>query len=229
MREQQPAGGARSGAGDFVAAVRRRARATLLATAWVRALSIAIGVVFLLGVADFLFRLPWGVRAGHLLLLALGCFELGRRLVLPAVRFRPSLADVALRLEGAGPGAAARGRLASGVELSEASSAGLGRALAARAAADADAAVRAIAGERFIRRRELARSAALLGLAAVIAGGTALARPDLARIGLVRAFLPFAGAEWPKRTAVVDGTAVEVHPIGEALTLRALVTRTAQA
>jgi hypothetical protein len=191
--------------------------------------AIGLAAVFLVGAADFVFRLPWGVRLGHLVLLAIGGFELARRVVMPAVRFRPSLADVALRLERAEAGVGARGRLASGVELAGARTEGVGRVLADRAAAEADEAARALAGGRFIRRNELGRAAALLALAAVIAGGTALARPDLARIGLARTFWPFADVDWPKRTAVVDGTEAEVHPIGESLTLRALLTRTQQA
>ena len=38
--------------------------------------------------------------------------------------------------------------------------------------------------------------------------------------------LPWAGASWPKRTAVADVTRLEAHPLGAALPLRALLTKT---
>jgi len=230
MTDLEPAGGGkRREASEFVSAVRRRARATLVASAWCQVIAAALGAVFVLVVADFLFRLPRGVRALHLAVLAVGAFELVRRMLLPALRFRPRLADVALRIERSEAGASARGRLASGVELASEPRSGLTGSLAARAAADADAAARSLGDARFLRRKGLARAAAVLGVTALVVGGPGLARPDLAGTGLARLFAPLAKVEWPKRTEVEDATLVEVHPIGEALPLRALLTRTNQA
>lgn len=211
---------------SLVRQVRVRARRALLAGAWARAAALTIGAVFAIGVADFALRFPPGVRLVLLAALLYGIFEVFRRLVLPAWRFRPSLADVALRLEraGAGPGV-----LASGVDLAtnrREDAGALTRGLAEQARAEADTAASGAGRAAHVRGSDLWRGVVVLLAAAVIAGVPAVVRPDLAAIGLSRTLLPFGGAEWPRRTALVDATLVAVHPIGEALPLRAVVTKT---
>ncbi|VAX41735.1 hypothetical protein MNBD_PLANCTO03-1216 [hydrothermal vent metagenome] len=217
-------------AAALVERVGRRARATLLATAWLRAAAVVVAVVLLLGTLDYLFRLPRGVRLIHLAAMGYGAWVLGQRVILPAVRFRPKPAEIALRLERAAEGNRAAGWLASGVEFGHApaqnSRNDLTAALAAHSTAQADAAAQALTGQRFLKRTGLVRAAALLTVVVLVAGGSTLSRPDLAMTGLARTLWPFGHAEWPKRTALVDATATLVHPIGEALPLRALLTRT---
>lgn len=213
----------------LVGRVRRRARATLVWAAGLRSLALVLGVVLLLGALDYVFRLPRPLRVVNLAAMGWGLFELVRRVVLPAVRFRPGLAEVALRIERAAGDST--GRLASGVELGgfgpgESGGSRLTAALSRAAGDEADAFAGALGGTRFVQRRGLALAGALLAVVALLAGGSAVVRPDLARIGLARTLWPLGDTQWPKRTALADATTTRVHPLGEALQLRALLTRT---
>ncbi len=206
--------------------LRSRARALLLAQ---RALFIGVLLlgagVSLVGL-DYLLRFPSWIRWFHLALGASSGVFLGVRLLGPALRFRPSLTSVALRLERDNPRLA--GSLASAVEFSrDPSSPDSPTALALEravigAAADRFKGVRAGA---LLRPRALTRRALQLGaLAALVVSALAL-KPDLTRIGATRLLAPWAGAQWPKRTGIADATAIAVHPRGAALPLRAGVTR----
>ncbi len=220
-------------AAALVERVGRRARAALLAAAWLRSVALVLAVVLVLGLLDYLFRLPRGVRVVHFAAMGYGLFELTRRVILPAIRFRPKPAEIALRIERASAGPGAAGRLASGVEFGIASrtfdgAQDLTSALAAQTSAEADAAAGALTGRRFVNRVGLVRAAAFLAIVLLLAGGPVLIRPDLAQTGVARTLWPFGASEWPKRTALADATDAVVHPLGEALPLRALLTRTAQ-
>ncbi|MBK7404301.1 MAG: hypothetical protein IPJ41_06610 [Phycisphaerales bacterium] len=224
MTEQQGRSGGMTPATAFVGGLRRRVRAVLVASAWLRAAALLLACLFALGAIDYLFRLPRGVRVLHLGLLAFVGFELWRRLIRPASGLRPSLADVALRIERVRP--EARGRLASGVDLAQGPEpSALSADLVRRASASADEIARSLRGSKLVRTRDLARAGLLLAAVVVVAGGAGLARPELARVGLARTIWPFARIDWPKRTMVRDATLAGVHPIGEALPLRALLTK----
>lgn len=221
---EQHATPARTPAVEFVVGLRRRVRAVLLASAWLRSIALALACLFVLGAADYLFRLPRGVRMVHLGALCFVGFELWRRVIRPAARCRPALADLALRVEVVQP--EARGRLASGVDLAGAAPrSALGDRLARQVSGRADEIARSLHGTRLVRTRELARAGVLLALVVIITGAAGAARPDLARISLGRTLWPFARIDWPKRTAIRDATNTGVHPIGEALPLRAILTR----
>lgn len=222
-----PAG---SEARRLVDRVARRAHTALLTEAWCLALAAVCGAVILLVVLDFAFRLPRGVRVLHLAALGYGVYVLARRVVLPAVRFRPTASEVALRIERADEAARARDRLASGLELARPSgtdaSNGLTKQLAAQAVAGADSVAKQIGETRFVRTRSARRAAGLLAAVVIVVAGTGLAAPGLASIGLRRTLMPLGDTAWPKRTAVADATGVKVHPIGEPLSMRALLTKT---
>ncbi|MDQ7012719.1 MAG: hypothetical protein Q9O74_02345 [Planctomycetota bacterium] len=236
-------GGGRSGEGAaarLVARVGRRARAVLLAEAWLWALAAVVGAVFVLVVVDYVFRLPRGVRVLHLVALGYGVFVLWRRVVRPAVRFRPEGTEIALRIERAAEAARARDRLASGLELADGAAegesadgalgaSGLSSSMAQRAAADADVIAAGMGERRFVQTGALRRAGVVFVAVVVVVSGMGVVRPTLAGIGIARTVWPFAGTAWPKRTAVVDATGVEVQPIGEALAMRALLTKTNQA
>jgi hypothetical protein len=59
--------------------------------------------------------------------------------------------------------------------------------------------------------------------------GLAATWPRLTAIGATRMLLPWAGAEWPKRTELADATPRAPHPLGTALPLRAALVRSDRA
>jgi hypothetical protein len=212
----------------LVESVRRRARSAVLSAAWIRAAALVLAVLLVFVALDYVFRLPRAVRAVNLALCVWGLVELWRRMVLPAVRFRPSPAEVAMRIERA---AGTGDRLASGVQFAGVQPAGpgdnpLAAALARATADEADRAAVEIAARRFVQRRGVARAAGMFTIVAALAAGSAGVRPDLAATGVARALWPLGDARWPTRTAVLDATDVAVQPVGEAMPLRAVLTRT---
>ncbi|MEO1583334.1 MAG: hypothetical protein AAFR96_02040 [Planctomycetota bacterium] len=241
--------------GGLAAEALRRVRARIRAVAVGEKLLAGAGGVlaWLLGAGllDYLFRLPGWVR---LIMLGVGVSLLAaavvRRLV-PVWRLRPRLSTIALRLEQTALGRerGLAGVLASGVALGSTtrtagdSSGDLSgdtrsdadggepesmTALREAAAKRADEAMRgakpwSLVDLRAFRRR--AAWAAAIAIAAVAIAGTS---PTSAGTGFLRQIAPLGSAEWPKRYAVVDATAAEVHPIGASLPIRGLVTRTSR-
>ncbi len=207
--------------------LKRRSHAMLLAQRVSAIVATLLGLTLLLIGIDFLLRLPGPAR---LVLLVAGLGALGWALwtyLRPALRFRPGLTELALRAEATFPSVA--GRLASSVEFAMA---GLDvqNPLAARSVADTE---RRMSGETLRRmlsgRRTWRAVAACIGALAV--AGTCIAvNPAGARTGMLRLFAPLGPAEWPARTAVVSlmnevVPETWVHPRGQALALRARVTR----
>lgn len=207
-------------------ALRSRARATLISQRVMLVLVLlALGGASLI-LLDYLLRFPSWIRWFHLVVGIGATFFLLFRLAYPALRFRPSLTSLALRLERENP--RLRGLLASAVEFERGvtapespTAAALETAVIARAAHE----FHGVRAASILRRHALYRRGAqltALTLAFVAAG---LWRPDLARVGATRLIAPWSSAQWPKRTGIVDATSVAVHPRGAALALRAAVTR----
>ncbi|MFM9958789.1 MAG: hypothetical protein ACKVZJ_12005, partial [Phycisphaerales bacterium] len=150
--------------------------------------------------------------------------------VRPALRFNPDETEVALRVERSYPDL--KGKLGSASDLAH------GRAAfpSATSRGMADAGIRQTVNlwadrdaAGLVRTHALKRAAlALAGAAAVTAGLFALS-PSGFWIGAQRVVTPWSGAEWPKRTGVADATDAEVHALGAALPLRALLTRSQDA
>lgn len=210
--------------------VRSRAVGLLVLTGGATLLTGLVAVALAAGMLDFLLRTPAWLR---LILWVAGIGALvvaGRRLLLPAWRFRPSLTEVALRLEKSDEGkkAGLAGVLASGLELSQ-SQGGTSTTqwMSGRVVHEAAQRFRGVKAASVLSKTRARHS--MLSLAACAAGAMAvllIAGPRLTGIGASRIFAPWAGAQWPKRTAVVDITTTKVHPIGTALPLRAAITRT---
>ncbi|MDY7110016.1 MAG: hypothetical protein SYC29_15400 [Planctomycetota bacterium] len=172
---------------------------------------------------DYLLRMPGEFR---LVLLMASVAALGFgvwRLLIDGLQYRPTLTQLALRVERSAP--ALRGRLASCVEFTLA---GIDarNPLAARSVRETR---RRLAGESMraiIRPGRTLRCVGALLMLGAVAVALAAAYPAGARTGLARLLLPYGPARWPARTAVVslmheviehDG----VHPRGRALPLRA--------
>ena len=186
-----------------------------------------IGLTVCLVALDFVLRLPATPRltllVGGLALLGYGLWTYVR----PAVLFRPQLTELALRAERTFPAVA--GRLASSVEFA---ASGLDKVnpLAARSVTETE---RRLAGESLSRVLDSDRtwraSGAMLGVLAV-ATVLVIIDPAAAQTGLARLFAPFGSTQWPARTGVASlmnevVPDTRVHPRGQALALRALVTK----
>ena len=152
----EPGAGGRGNAGiDAVihelARLRRRAKAMLIAQRAATILAGAIAIGVLAAAIDFVIRTPDLLR---IVLLLIGAGVAGFfvwKLVVPALRFRPPLSEIALRIERTEAGAKSglRGVLASGIELARARECGreedLENRLAEPVLVGAEAAIRSLA------------------------------------------------------------------------------------
>ncbi len=187
----------------------------------------ALAVLLAAGAIDFLLRFPSAIRQ---VFFVAGCAVVGwaiARHLLPAIRFRPSLTSVALRVESQSP--EVHGRLASAIDFagsetlkkSDLLEQDLARVVIDHVARDVDG----VDLRRAIRHDITHRRTGELLLAVVAVVMLIGLSPAMTKIGAQRLLLPWTGAEWPKRTGVMNLTAEAVHPRGEAMAMRALLTR----
>lgn len=227
----QTAGASREGVEGLVrwlSGVRRTAWAMLVSqrVGWV--VAGVIGAIVVGGVLDYFLRAPTALRAGGLAGAAALLAVIVWRFILPALRFNPSLTEIALRIEraesGEKPGMS--GVLASGLELGTHRDALPAPELASAVVSAAAAQTRGVRALSVFRPGR-----AIIGVGMGVAAafgllGLSATQPELTRIGMARMLWPWGDAEWPKRTGVADATTIAYHPIGSALPLRALLTKT---
>jgi len=189
-----------------------------------------VAALLLIGMLDFAVRTPWFVR----------CVLVGTAAVVGgwhawsmlgrAATFRPTLVEVALRLEGteAGKQAGLSGRLASAVELAhDTTPTGLGVGMVQRLVAEMSvAAGRIPVVSSLISPRETLHRVGLLGLAVLPVLALGMKSPEYLAIGAQRVLTPWSETPWPNRFMVVDATLAAAHSVHAALPLRAVVTRT---
>lgn len=213
-------------------ALRATARAMLVTRATALLVAAAVGVAVGVGLADYLLRLPEAVRV-VLWVAGVGSVLYGIvRLVRPAIRFAPSLTDLALRIEASehGRDAELTGLLASGLELGLEPNRGDPGALEHHLRLG----VARRARERFAHAKpwhivSVGRTVRALGVLIVAVGGVAVLAqlsPTLTAIGARRVLTPWSDAAWPRRTELADATLARVHPLGVVLELRAALVRT---
>jgi hypothetical protein len=197
----------------------------------VGAITAAVLIYILFAAAiDYFLRMPTSVRI-VLWALAVGAFAvLLRRIVPPTWTFKPSLTEMALRLERTEDGkqAGLRGLLASGLELASAhAQTPIEEDLRRRTTQDAVMRLASVRpGAILLQPKRTAKVAFFLALAALSTFAISSWRPDLAQIGVARVLTPWTDSSWPKRTEVADENPLAAHPNGSALPLRALVTKT---
>lgn len=210
-------------------ALRWRIRLWLIVDRASTLLGTGLAVCLGAGLLDYLIRMPRPMRV-VLWLIGLGLIVGAiRRYVVPAVRFKPSLTDLALRIEQtpAGQSAGLRDLLATGLEFNEASQApGLRRQISAMASglfADLryGTVLRPVGGAR--------RGLTLLMLVVAVLGSVVSLAPLLTLLGAQRTLMPWTSAEWPSRTALLDATDERAHALTAALPMRAVLTRTNRA
>lgn len=220
-------------AAESLSRVRRRARFWLVLRGTSFVLSIAVMAVLVVGLLDYLVRAPSLLRGVLLLTGLAGLAWLVWRHVAPAVRFRPSLTELALRLEATelGREVGLPGRLASALELADSDQAtGPAGALIRDLTADVDARLKRLGPvTALVNPRNALHSLGVLALAAAPMVALAVLSPSSASIGAQRLFAPWSDAAWPRRFAVADATSTAVHPVTAALPLRAVLTRTPNA
>jgi hypothetical protein len=195
---------------------------------------------------DYALRLPEVFRL-VLLLGGLGALGYGVwAYLLPAVRFSPTVTQLALRVERSVPALA--GRLASSVDFAIAGVDQI-NPLASRSTRDTEARLTGDKLTSYVNPKRALRDLAIMAMILAAAGGFALTNPTFAETGLKRLFLPYSDTAWPARTGVESRMseiiiAGEVHPHsptadrrqptaehtgvfprGQALPLRAAVTR----
>jgi len=218
-----------------LARLRSRARALLVVQRVGLILAALIAAGLVMALVDVVLRLPMSLRVMNLAVAAAAVGVAIVRFVVPAVRFRPSLTDVALRVEGSRP--ELKGRLASALDFAREASLPqtpgsqppMSRALAAAVVRDAARSWKASDVTDLLRPGRAARNVGAVVLAAGLAMAPMLASPAMWSIGAERLIMPWTGAKWPARTDVADATSVKVHPLGRALPLRAAVIRTDRA
>lgn len=214
-----------------LARLRARARFLLVAGAAMRLLAVAIAAVCILALADYVLRLPRGMRVA-LWVGGLGLAAYAARLwVLPALRFRPRLTDIALRLEQSNIAGAQdlRDALASGLDFESGDfrTGDTERQLAegvVRRVGAAFSGVQARVGHLIKTRPAAQAAAAMLGAVAVVVA-MSLAWPGLTGIGAARILTPWRDIHWPRTTQIADVTGVRVHPMGMSLEVRGILTR----
>ena len=202
--------------------VGRRSRFLLLAQRVSLVLAWAIAGLIAVIVFDYALRLPAAFR---LILLLLGLAGVGYALwvyIRPAAIFRPSLTELALRVERIMP--ALSGRLASSVEFA-AGGIDQGNQLAARAVRETQTRLAGESISAVIDAKRTWRDGSIMLAVIGVAVALAIASPGGAATGLTRLFLPYSNTKWPARTGVESLMSATVHPRGAALPLRAQVTR----
>lgn len=178
-----------------------------------------------LGLIDYLLRLPQELRVALWVAGVLTALSAVRRWVVPALRFAPSLTDVALRVEKtpSAKRAGLHGLLASALELPQGGSVGH-PGLTERAVAAAERLFAQVdTREALLTTARAQRSTILLLTSLTPVLALALTFPALVRIGALRTLIPWRDIAWPKRAGVVDTTAHAAHALGSALPLRALL------
>ncbi|MBX3390337.1 MAG: hypothetical protein KF691_12885 [Phycisphaeraceae bacterium] len=223
-----PVAGVAKAIAPSLAALRWRIRLWLIVDRASTLLGSGLAVCLAAGLFDYLIRMPRAMRCALWLIgvaLILGAI---RRYVLPAIRFRPSLTDLALRIEQtpAGREAGLRDVLAAGHEFNIAQ-AGPGASLRRQIASMASGlfsdlrigtVLRPVGGAR--------RGLTLLMLTVAVLAAVVSLAPVMTLLGAKRTLLPWTDAQWPSRTALFDATAERAHALTAALPMRAVLTRT---
>lgn len=205
-----------------IESIRRRAWLMLLAQRVAVLAAWVIGGALALVVIDYIFRLPGPARLGLDVIIVIAILVALWRYVTPAVRFAPTLTDMAQRFEKVVP--SLRGHLASGVDFI------LGHeveqsALAAQAVAEAEQRVGRENLRALVAPKRTFSDLGVFAAAAALVAILCVTMPGSASIAAQRWFNPFGEARWLKRTGVESAMGKNVHPLGKALPLRARVTR----
>ena len=205
--------------------LRASARRRLVGQALTALAASLITAAAALGLLDYLLRLPKELRIALWVAGLIAAITAVRKWILPALRFSPSLTDIALRVERtpSAKRAGLEGLLASALEFPSDDP--------DRRTLLSDRAVRAAVTlfdqidtrEALLTTAKAQRSTILLLTSLTPVLALAVTFPVLVRIGVSRTLAPWRDVNWPKRAGVIDTTAHAAHALGSALPLRALL------
>lgn len=198
---------------------RASARSLLLQSQLALIVVGVIAFIIIVGLLDFALRLPDAFRfvllIGGLALLAWALV----RGVWPAIRFRPSLVEMALQVERRH--SSVQGRLASAVDLAM-SQADAESPLAQRSIADAESRAASVSFKNLLDARNARWLLAAAACTVLVGVFIVVSQPADASIATQRVLLPFGSAHWPARTALASQLDTDlVHPRGEPLVFAA--------
>lgn len=210
-------------------AIASRVRVLLLTRSLLIIISVIIAALLVLGLADYLLRLPVGVRLLALAALLVVVARIVLYGVLPALRTRMRETDVALLIEKHDP--ALRGLLASAIDLEHEEQGEHGaieqdnhalREAALRTASRRleQAELPSVLRPRVILPSVLSTTGVLLALLTLT-----LLSPLMLRVGAQRVLTPWVDARWPVRYAIYDVTARDPRAVDVPVPLRALIGR----
>ena len=194
-----------------------------------------VGVMLCAGIVcatlDWWLRFPSLVRTGFLVAILLAATHLVRRRVLPAIRFRPTVLDVAFRIERRNPHL--QGRLASAVDFSQQSpslatsvESSTRDQLTQQVIDDVDLSTEATELHKALRFGPTCKHATWLVIGITLLSLVGALSGNLLRVGATRVLMPWSDTRWPARTEVRALLADEsVHAKGVPLALRAELSR----
>ena len=181
-----------------------------------------VAALFLGGILDYLFRAPSWLRTAGLFGATVMVISLLSRRLLPALRFSPSVEDIALRLATPSGQFGIPAAIGLGSGFSGGSGSGISGKLAALAGERiGSAGVGTLSGSGLIRWQPAARAAGTLALAWLLVVSMFAYQPGLAWIGTRRMLLPWTEATWPRRYHVEAINTATVAPLGQAIVLQA--------
>ena len=202
---------------DRIRRVRGSIRRTVLELRLARLTAIVIPCFLVVAAFDFMLRLPDAVRWVILVAAVIAIFMDVRSRIWPAIRFRPTLVDVALRIESRFP--SLTGRLASGVDFARMPDSDR-NPMVVRSLVDLDLRASNHDFQGVVEKGTAHRMAVIAIALILVTTILTVLRPVDASIAARRILAPWMNVNWPARTELVSATGSDlVHARGEPLTL----------
>ncbi len=236
MDQQSPNPIEQTSSGHAVTLVRARVRLSRIASRLrrvlvFRALLVCVSALtlgaMLIGVLDYLLRLPGSVRMVLLLVLCATLARLIWQRVRPAVRTRMSPTDIALQIERQDP--SVRGVLASAIDLgadtpgSDDADAQLTDELRLAALRTAARRIEGFNPSGVLRLGVLTRPGGVVSALFLLIVTLGLLSPITLRVAAHRVFTPWDQTRWPVRYAIADITPPAPRAIDAPVPVRALI------
>ncbi len=210
--------------------VRGRARLWLSAIHIFRFIAALVLVVLLLSVLDWALNLPGWLRLVIGLLVCAECVYWLTTRLLSALRFNPSLSELALRAERVYPQLA--GVLASSVDFSTGSTSAQGEADSRQGRALAELALDRARGlmdgvdlSRLVDPSAAMKRLAVALLSLMVLGACVISAPGMSRTAVARWLAPLGSTQWPRSVSIEDTTGFDVRPVDAPVRFMSRITK----